>query len=235
MHTRRSPCICGISIRLGVHHESSFDFGSICSVSPPETAAPPSLSAIFLLAAMMRKTKIENVHSWLRRICGTFAVSASEAFQKSARGKSVSLETMVETQLRQRGAGAARKGGRQAQGAAAGAEQGEDLPNPLTLQAVSTVFRRRWAMPMTIAVLCLAGNLNPKLNGKLAHASAGCALQVRTSRLWPLRMRDAAVCAPDQPNFHDCFIYSHTLMAATRVGRPRAYPTCNRRMRSFSV
>ena len=66
---------------------------------------------------------------------------------------------MVETQLRQRGAGAARKGGRQAraQGAVAGAEQGEDLPNPLTLQAVSTVFRRRWAMPMTIAVLCLAG------------------------------------------------------------------------------
>jgi hypothetical protein len=98
---------------------------------------------------------------------------------------------MVETQLRQRGAGAARKGGRQAQGAAAGAEQGEDLPNPLTLQAVSTVFRRRWAMPMTITVLCLAGNLNPKL--KSTHASACCASQVRTSRLWPLRMRDAAV------------------------------------------
>jgi len=67
---------------------------------------------------------------------------------------------MVEAQLRQRGTGGARQGGRQPPGAAAaaaGAEQGEDLPNPLTLQAVSTVFRRRWAMPMTIAVLCLAG------------------------------------------------------------------------------
>jgi hypothetical protein len=58
MHTRRSPCICGISIRLGVHHESSFDFGSICSVSP-RTAAPPSLSAIFLL--------VEPRCSWLIR------------------------------------------------------------------------------------------------------------------------------------------------------------------------
>jgi hypothetical protein len=39
MHIKRSPCICGISIRLGIHACAPPGFGSICSVSP--TAPPP--------------------------------------------------------------------------------------------------------------------------------------------------------------------------------------------------
>jgi hypothetical protein len=34
-----------------------------------------------------------------------------------------------------------------------------ELPNPLTLRAVGAIFQRRWAAPLTVAVLCLALHL----------------------------------------------------------------------------
>merc|ERR1712216_962464 len=72
-------------------------------------------------------------------------------------------EAMVEQAVRRRAGTGARTGG----GGGAAVDRSDvvsdaggqaELPNPLTLQAVSSVFRRRWAMPMTIAVLCLAAH-----------------------------------------------------------------------------
>eukprot|EP00288_Rhodomonas_lens_P020200 CAMPEP_0177689800 /NCGR_PEP_ID=MMETSP0484_2-20121128/403_1 /TAXON_ID=354590 /ORGANISM="Rhodomonas lens, Strain RHODO" /LENGTH=176 /DNA_ID=CAMNT_0019200255 /DNA_START=60 /DNA_END=590 /DNA_ORIENTATION=- len=58
-------------------------------------------------------------------------------------------------ELRQRGGTKQRSAEAAAGDPPASADNSADLPNPLTLQAVSTVFRRRWAVPMTVAVLCL--------------------------------------------------------------------------------
>mmetsp|Transcript_53937 Transcript_53937/g.110028 ORF Transcript_53937/g.110028 Transcript_53937/m.110028 type:complete len:173 (-) Transcript_53937:98-616(-) len=52
-----------------------------------------------------------------------------------------------------------RQRGTQQRGSQPAADPGNadaaDIPNPLTLRAVSAVFRRRWAVPMTVAIICL--------------------------------------------------------------------------------
>lgn len=73
-------------------------------------------------------------------------------------------------QLRLRGS---RAGAAAASGAgAAGDDAGAELPNPLTMRAVGEVFKRRWAVPMTVAVVCLAIHFMGLLDDPNAEPSA---------------------------------------------------------------
>jgi len=69
-------------------------------------------------------------------------------------------------------------------GAAGDVDAGGELPNPLTMRAVGEIFKRRWAVPMTVAVVCLAIHFMGLLDDPDAEVSASVDHQV--SPLVPL-------------------------------------------------
>ncbi len=86
-------------------------------------------------------------------------------------------------ELRQRSS-AQRSAAAVSNNAAPAADNAADLPNPLTLQAVSAVFRRRWAVPMTVAMACLIVHYTGLLddpNGP-PHAEQGFDFMAKLSR-----------------------------------------------------
>jgi hypothetical protein len=82
--------------------------------------------------------------------------------------------------------GGSRAGAAAASGAgtAGDLDTGGEMPNPLTMRAVGEIFKRRWAVPMTVAVVCLAIHFMGLLDDPDAEASASVDHQV--SPLVPL-------------------------------------------------
>lgn len=149
--------MCGMSMRLGVHGAFA---GSCCGKST--CSAAPAAAMVDQLAALLGPSAAATglQHSF------TAAPQIGDPPAKVTIGRGDTIrraEAMVEQVVRRRGGTGARTGG----GGGAAVDRSDvvsdaggqaELPNPLTLQAVSSVFRRRWAMPMTIAVLCLAAH-----------------------------------------------------------------------------
>jgi hypothetical protein len=61
-----------------------------------------------------------------------------------------------------------------------------ELPNPLTLRAVAAIFQRRWAVPMTVAVLCLALHLFGFFGPESSDAAASNSYEFRKKMEMPL-------------------------------------------------